>query len=165
MPPLLTREADLRDQRLQRWGGHLVGMALGLVGSAGLVAWGALGQGSLPAIALLPPGGLLLAGVAVVSWSRGIEVFPDPELPTHDELPADDPRVAEALSLRRARWVWAASAWAGWMTVWSLGAWFSHGLAPGVLRMVGFLALTLPFTLAGARWLEQANGESSWPAR
>lgn len=163
MSPPLTREADLRDQRLQRIGGQAVGWGLAAIGLAGVGAWFILGEGELSGAALVPPIGLLAGGVAVVVWSRGIEVLPDPELPEHAHLPHTDPRLHEALSVRRARWVWAATAWAAWMVVCGLAAWFGKDLAPGLVRMGAFLLATLPPTVFGARWLERSNGESGFP--
>jgi hypothetical protein len=163
MPPPLTREADLLDQKLQRLGGHVAGGLLATLGLAGAAAWVFWGQGELPLVALGPPVGLMGAGVAVVVWSRGIDVLPDPDLPVHADLPPTDPRMAQPLATRRSRWVWAVTVWVCFMVVSVLGTWLSKDAAPGWLRGIVFLGATLPLTLWGARWLEAANGESSWP--
>jgi hypothetical protein len=149
---------------LQRVGGQLIGLVLSGLGLTGFAAWFFLGQETLPAIALLPPGGLLGTGIALIVWSRGIEGVPDADLIPHASLPEQDPRRREPISVRQARWAWALSAWLLWTTTWSILAWFSQGAAPGLLRMAVFLAATLPATAWGARWLERANGESRWPA-
>lgn len=163
MSPPLTREADLRDQRLQRLGGQAVGWGLVGVGLAGLLAWFGLGEGQLAAVALVPPAGLCFAGGAVVVWSRGIDVLEDPELPAFDELPASDPRKRLSLQERRARWIWSATVWAAGCVLSALAVWLTRGLVPGIVRGALFLAGTLGPTLVGARWLERTNGESSWP--
>jgi len=150
---------------MQRLGGQGIGLSLSGLGVAGFVAWFGLGQEALPLIALLPPGGLLATGVALIIWSRGIDGIPDPELPTHASLPADDPRQREHISVRQARWVWALSAWVLWTSVWSVLAWFSQGVVPGLVRTGLFLVATIPATAWGARWLERANGESRWPGQ
>ncbi len=165
MPPPLSREADLLDQRLQRWGGQVVGTGLSVLGAAGLCAWGMLGQGQLPLVALAPPAVMVLAGVAVIVWSRGIDAIADPDLPAFEELPAEDPRREEPLSVRRARWIWSSTLWVAWMCAVTTLAWLLKDTLPGWTRLVGFLATTLPLTLVGARWLEATNGESGWPAR
>ena len=94
-----------------------------------------------------------------------IDAIPDHELPTFDELPDGDPRSEEPLSVRRARWIWSSTIWAAWMCVMCTLIWVSKDALAGWLRLAGFLATTLPFTLVGARWLESTNGESGWPAR
>ncbi|HCH64396.1 MAG: hypothetical protein CL927_08950 [Deltaproteobacteria bacterium] len=165
MSPPLIREADLRDQRLQRWGGQMVGGALGLLGIAGLIAWAFLAEDMLPLVALAPPTALLVAGAALVAWSRGIDAIPDPDLPTFDELPPTDPRRVEPRAVRRARWIWCGTLWAAGMCLSATAAWLSKDLLPGWIRLVGFLAVTLGPTLLAARWMEATNGESGWPAR
>jgi hypothetical protein len=142
-----------------------VGLGLSLVGLAGLGAWSILGEGALPVVALVPPVAMLAAGVAVILWSRGIDAIADAELPTFAELPDGDPRHAEPLSVRRARWIWSSTMWGAWMCVMCTLAWLSKDAIPGWGRLVGFLATTLPFTVVGARWLEASNGESGWPAQ
>lgn len=165
MSPPLTREADLTDQRLQRWGGQLVGVVLAALGGAGVVAWWVLAEGQLPLLALGPPLALILAGAALVVWSRGIDALPDPALPAFAELPASDPRHIQPLSLRRARWIWCASLWLTGMCILSTLAWLSKGQVAGWIRLAVYLCGTTVPTLLTARWLERANGESGWPAR
>lgn len=165
MAPPLTREADLTDQKLQRWGGQFIGTVLAALGGAGVVAWWLLAAGQLPLVALGPPVALILAGAALVVWSRGIDALPDPGLPAFAELPDADPRHRQPLSLRRARWIWCASLWIAGMCIFSTLAWLSKGQVPGWIRLLVFLFATTTPTLLTARWLERTNGESGWPGR